>query len=265
MHTVALALLLTIPGQWDTRPSAPVNTTAGWNVRPVAMSAPIVQKPKRPVINADILLSNMTKEQKPQATGDAAHTPLTEVARVISMLPKPKKGFVDFGCGYDARWCIAAAEQWPDVPVFGVEIDPGRAKAARERAYNLGLRNVTILEGDAGEVEFLVNDQTIKPDVGVAYLYPELLERLQPRLADLTVFVSYLHQPGSMPVTRSGDSYFYWKTNHMKPQPVQVASAQVNNRSATTNGVVWQGQVYTQRVCQSPNCQMCNYIQYYSR
>ncbi len=45
------------------------------------------------------------------ATGEAAHTPMSEVVRVIGLLPKPEIGFVDFGCGYDARWCVAAAEK----------------------------------------------------------------------------------------------------------------------------------------------------------
>ena len=46
------------------------------------------------------------------ATGEAAHTPMAEVVRVLGLLPKPEIAFVDFGCGFDARWCVAAAEKW---------------------------------------------------------------------------------------------------------------------------------------------------------
>ncbi len=174
------------------------------------------------------------------ATDDAAHTPMSEVVRVIGLLPKPEVAFVDFGCGYDARWCIAAAERW-GCKCIGIEIDSDRANAARERVRNLGLDNlITILEGDAGEVP-------VTGDVAVVYLYSSLLARLKPRLESFKVVASYLHQPPGMPCEKNGDTWIYRKQVQMSSIP-------------QGSGAVWQGMMYNQPVCNSPNCAMCNAI-----
>ncbi len=165
---------------------------------------------------------------------EAAPTPQAEVDRVLALLPKPTVGFVDFGCGADARWCIAAARRW-GCRATGVEIDPYRAAMARVRVRNSGLGHlVTIVEGDA-----ITTD--VQADVGVAYLYADVLGRLRPRLEKLTAFASYLHQPPGLPVSQSGDSWFY-----TRPQPVAAAA--------------WGGQLYSRPVCNSPNCAMCSSI-----
>lgn len=175
----------------------------------------------------------------PLATGEAAHTPMSEVVRVIGLLPKPEIAFVDFGCGYDARWCIAAAERW-GCKCVGIEIDSRRASAARERVRNLGLDHlITIVEGDAGTV-------TISGDVAVVYLYPDMLARLKPRLEGFKAFASYLHQPPGINCTKNGDTWLYRRQ----------AQAAVYQQS----GAVWQGMIYNQRVCNDPRCRMCNSI-----
>ncbi len=177
------------------------------------------------------------------ATGAAAHTPMSEVVRVIGLLPKPEIAFADLGCGYDARWCIAAAERW-GCKCIGIEIDPGRAAAARERVRNLGLDHlITIVQGDAGDVP-------ISADVGVAYLFPELLERLRPRLESFKVFASYIHQPPGLNATKNGDTWFY-RRQEVRQQVIQ------ESRQA---GAVWQGAIYNQPLCNSPHCAMCNSI-----
>jgi hypothetical protein len=182
---------------------------------------------------------SIAQSSVPLATGEAAHTPMSEVVRVIGLLPKPEIAFVDFGCGYDARWCVAAAERW-GCKCVGIEIDPQRASAARERVRNLGLDNlITILEGDAGTVP-------VSGDVAVAYLYPSVLARLKPRLESFKAFASYLHQPPGLNCTKNGDTWFYRRQ-------VQTAMAQ-------QQGAVWQGMVYNQPVCNSPHCAMCNAI-----
>lgn len=166
----------------------------------------------------------------------AAPTPGREVERVIGLLPRPEVGFVDFGCG-DGRWCIAAAERW-GCRVTGVEIDPVRAEATRERVRILGLDDlITIVTGDATKVE-------VQADVGVAYLYADVLQQLLPRLEKLRAFASYMHQPPGLPVSKNGDSWFY-----VRPM------AQVRPHSA-----VWEGQYYSQPVCNNPGCSMCNSI-----
>lgn len=164
----------------------------------------------------------------------ATPTPYSEVVRVVGLLPKPEVGFVDFGCGSDARWCIAAAEKW-GCKATGVEINAERAAAAKKAVALAGLGQlVTIVEGDAELVD-------VKADVGVAYLYADTLEKLKPRLEKLKAFSSYLHQPPGLPVVKNGDSWLYTK-------PVKSSVA------------VWNGQAYSHPVCNDPNCGMCNSI-----
>lgn len=171
---------------------------------------------------------------KPKKLASDAPTPGREVERVIGLLPKPEIGFVDFGCG-DGRWCIAAAERW-GCRVTGIELDPARAAAARERVRAAGLDHlVTIIEGDV-----LTTD--VQADVGVAYLYADVLDRLRPRLEKLRAFASYMHRPPGLPVVQNGDSWFY-------------TQAVPQSRAA-----VWQGEVYSQPVCNNPGCKMCNSI-----
>ena len=168
------------------------------------------------------------------AAGDAAPTPYSEVVRVLQLLPKPEVGFVDLGCGADARWCIAAAERWK-CQVTGIEIDHERVVSARRRVADLGLSDrITIIEGDALTAEF-------EADVGVVYLYADVLEQLRPRLEKLRAFASYLHRPPGLPVTKHGDSWIYLR-------PVQQQSA------------VWDGQAYQHPVCNNPGCAMCQSI-----
>lgn len=176
------------------------------------------------------------------ATGEAAHTPMSEVVRVIGLLPKPEVAFVDFGCGYDARWCIAAAERW-GCKCIGIEIDHQRASAARERVRNLGFDNmITIIEGDAAQVP-------VSGDVAVAYLYPSVLTRITPRLKSFKAFASYLHQPTGMSCVKNGDTWIYRR---------QVQAAQAY--SAPQFSASWGDALYSQPVCTSRNCAMCNSI-----
>lgn len=177
--------------------------------------------------------------RKAMATGAAAHTPLAEVTRVVAMLPKPRVAFVDYGCGYDARWCVAAAEQWKDVRVIGVEIDPDRAAAARERVRHLGLGDrITIIEGDATTAD-------VQGDVAVVYLYPEVLVKMKPKLKKYKAVASYMHAIDGLTTQRSGETWLYTPSAPLHASP----------------GVAyWGGVPYTSPVCTSPNCMMCNSI-----
>lgn len=172
------------------------------------------------------------------ATGpvEAAPTPLAEVVRVIALLPTPETGFVDFGCG-DGRWLFAAHERWPGVRITGVEIDPERASATRERVRLAGLQDrITVITGDATTTD-------VQADVATAYLYADVLESLRPRLEKLRVFASYQHRPPGLPVTQNGDSWIY-------SRPVVAARPMA----------VWQGQLYSGPVCDRPGCVMCRSI-----
>lgn len=175
------------------------------------------------------------------ATDGAAHTPLAEVNRVLNLLPKPEIAFVDFGCGYDARWCVAAAEKW-QCRVVGIEIDPERAAAAKEHVRHNGLENlITIIEGDALTTE-------VRGDVAVVYLYPDVLTRLKTRLEKFNAVASYLHSVPGLPMQQNGDTFIYRRTAAMS-SPVQ--------QQHTRRAAVWGGMVYSGPVCNSPRCQMC--------
>lgn len=182
----------------------------------------------------------VTKNPAVSVAGDeSAPTPGQEVERVIGLLPKPEIGFVDYGCG-DARWCIAAAERW-GCRVTGVEINPARAAAARERVRLLGLSHlITIITGDATTTD-------VEADVGVVYLYADVLEKLVPKLENLTAFASYMHRPPGLPVVQNGDSWIYTRAANQSVNQPQPAA-------------VWGGQYYSQPVCNSPGCAMCNAI-----
>jgi hypothetical protein len=178
------------------------------------------------------------------AVADAAPTPTAEVVRVLALLPKPAVGFVDFGCGYDARWCIAAAEKY-GCKVTGVEIDPARAKAARERVKNLGLDHlITIIEGDATTAE-------VQGDVAVVYLYSDLLGRLKPRLEKFAAVASYMHAVPGLPMQQDGNTFVY------RRQQAAALTVQPMRQQA-----VWNGARYVAPVCNSPGCQMCQSIRY---
>lgn len=183
------------------------------------------------------------KDEVVRFTGDAAPTPVAEIERALDKLPKPLVGFVEPGCGPDARWAIAAAERW-GVHAVGIEIDPARAAAARERVSNLGLDDkVTIITGDALEV-----DWKDLADVGGSYLYGETLTALAPRLKELRGFASYMHQPGTLAATKYGNTYVWTKP---VAQPVVQQQQQV--------GVWYNGAWYTS-ANGNCNCAMCQYI-----
>ena len=97
--------------------------------------------------------------------------------------------FVDFGCGHDGRVAITA-NLGTGCKAIGIEIDPTRARQAKLRVNQLALEDVRIIEGDATEIETEAN-------VGFAYLYPEVLEKLIPKILKLDRFASYNHKvPG---------------------------------------------------------------------
>ena len=165
--------------------------------------------------------------------------------------PTRSETFIDFGCGADARFCIEAARRY-GCRAVGIEIDRGRFRSALQAVVDAGLADrVTILHGDSTKLN-------VRADVGVAYLYPETLAALRPKIRQLNRFASYSHQVPGLPMNMSG-SIWTW----------QRPSATIATRSPVWHRVVsrprrvayWRGQAYTGRVCGNPNCRMCNYIQ----
>lgn len=171
-----------------------------------------------------------------ESSAEAVPTPMVELVRVLKQLPKPTVAGVDFGCGSDARACVVMAELWPDADIFGIEIDPYRAAAAKQRIRDLGLQDrVTIICGDATAVD-------VKADVFFVYLFDSVLKKLRPKLAAMKAGASYMHQPPGLPTTRDGDSWIYTRP---APPVTQIPTA------------VWQGRTFTDPVCDNPNCGMC--------
>lgn len=167
-----------------------------------------------------------------------APTPHAEVQRVLRLLnPQPNETFVDYGCG-DGRWLIEAARTYRCRAV-GIEIDPDQAARARQAVEAAGLSDrVQIIPGD-------VLTANVEAQVGVAYLYPDVLTKLKPKLLKLNRFASYQHQVEGVSMTRSGDAWIW-----QRPVPVQQQQPYA----------VYNGQAYYGRVCTSPNCPMCNAI-----
>lgn len=161
----------------------------------------------------------------------AVPTPAKEVDRILGLLPRPEVAFVDFGCGSDARWCIAAAKKWR-CKAIGVEIDHDRAEAAKRAVRDAGMTDtVSIIEGDA-------TTTNVAADVGVAYLFPDVLTALKPKIQGLRAFASFIHEPQGLQAVKNGDAWIV--------KPVRAA--------------VWNGQTYSGPVCNNPNCGMCNSI-----
>jgi len=172
---------------------------------------------------------------------EAQPTSFAEVHRVLFELnPKPNETFVDFGCGHDARFCIAASSIY-GCDSIGIEIDPERAASARRRVRELGLTDkVEIIEGDATAVD-------VDADVGVAYLWPNVLEKLKPKLENLDRFASIQHRVPGLEMAASGDSFF-WE------RPKEIAAVQ------TVSIPFPEYSGYQRPVCNKANCSMCNKI-----
>lgn len=178
---------------------------------------------------------------------EAQSTPHEEVHRILKWFNlKPEETLVEYGCGYDARFCISASAVY-GCRSIGIEIDHERAEAAKRLVRLLGLQDkVTIIEGDATKLD-------IEADYGVAYLWPETLVQLRQKIIELRAFASYSHDVPGMSLTKNGDSYL-WGRNFSSN------SIQFEDKIIDPVGY-WNGVAYHGRVCNNPRCEMCNSIQ----
>ena len=144
-------------------------------------------------------------------------TPKVDLLRVTELAPTPREAVTamvalanlqpneilyDLGCG-DGRILVEATYLYGCKSV-GVELNPESLKLAAENVDNYGLANkIRLYQGD-------VLDYTYKKaNVVTLYLYPELIEKILPRLPKGTRVISYLHSfTGSKRVDFKGYTFY---------------------------------------------------------
>jgi hypothetical protein len=173
--------------------------------------------------------ANLPPDQQP--------APMDGVGAGLRALNPRGKVIVDYGCGHDARWLVAAVRDFGAARGIGVEIELAAAESARRHVAQAGLSDrIQIITGDATKVN-------VKADVGVAYLFEDTLRQIAPKIRQLDRFVSYSHKVPGLPMREQGDVFIY-----ERPQPV------VMQRPAMAS---WGGRLYSGPVCSNPRCQMC--------
>lgn len=195
-----------------------------------------------------------------------APTPLKDVYKGLEYAQlKPGDRFVDYGCG-DARWLIAAAEDYGCTSI-GVEIDPTQVEIARRAVKDAALEDkITIIEGDA-----ITED--VEADVGVSFLYSDVLEQLVPKIKKLKRFISYRHPVPGLQMEKYGD-FYVWKapsTTYTVPATnsgYAYYSYSYYPQYAQTNQIYQQYKTPQQLRYYVPprpgcNCEMCRMIRAY--
>ena len=128
-------------------------------------------------------------------------TPDDVLRQVIDLLNlSPSDKLADFGCG-DGRILIAAVDRY-GCTAIGVEIDPVKADEARSNVQAAGLSDqITIITDDAAR--FWPSEHGVT--AAVAYLYPDLLEKLRPNFQQVRMLVTPFHQVPGLDMERCGD------------------------------------------------------------
>lgn len=144
-------------------------------------------------------------------------TPNVDLLRVTELAPSPREAVTamvalaniqpdevlyDLGCG-DGRILIEAAYIY-GCRCVGVELNPDTLKEAVENIDDYGLANkIYLYQGD------VLNYTYKEADVVTLYLYPELIEKILPRLPRGTRIISYLHSfTGSKKVDFKGYTFY---------------------------------------------------------
>lgn len=126
---------------------------------------------------------------------DAAEepTPLELIPLIFELVPLSKDDiFVDIGCG-DGRILKEASKS--GCFSIGIEINPELATRASQ------IPNVKIINKDALEYDYSI------ATVVYMYLYPDLMEKIIPKLVPGTIVVSYSHRTQNMAWNRFGNFY----------------------------------------------------------
>lgn len=197
------------------------------------------------VVNAESIQAEIDRQQSAGLEPGQQPTDASEVTRILKLLsPRPHETLVDYGCG-DGRFLIAAARHY-GCRAVGVEIDPQRAQAAREAVAAAGLSDrIRIIEGDATQVD-------VDADVGVVYLWPDVLQQLKPKLQKLDRFVSYMHPVQGLAMSER-DGAWIWRNG-------QALTTSTSRAAQQPRSAVWRGRQYAAPVCNDPRCAMCRSI-----
>lgn len=196
-------------------------------------------------------------EAKVQPAATVHHpTPHSEVARLLELAKlTPDSKVIDPGCG-DARFLIAAVEQYGVKKARGIELDPQQVALARERVKDAGLEDrIEIIEGDARTTDW--GDA----DVAFAYLFSDLLQELTPQLSKMKTIVSYQHQVPGLVMTKDRTAYV-WRANQVaatKPAAPETLTVK------TIVGVpyaIYMGTKYYGEPNPGCTCSMCQDIRY---
>lgn len=193
--------------------------TVNWNG--VNYSAPVCNNPNCRMCNAiraglaryrpmvyepEPVYPDQTSINLDDAGFEAAQEPTPDkiIADMLNLLDlDPSDKYADIGCG-DGRLLIRAYEKYGCKGV-GVEIDPDKAEEARQNVKRRGLSDhISIIEGDARD-----NDKfdpvSLKVTAASAYLYPELLQELLPKLSKIKTVASPFHEIPGLGMTQTGD------------------------------------------------------------
>jgi len=155
---------------------------------------------------------------------------------------------IDFGAGYDARILIRACQKYGTKKAIGIEIDPIIAESARQYVRTAGLKDrITIITGDSREVD-------VEADVGVAYLFEDVLEDLVPKFKKLKRVVSFSHDIPNLNTERISNShgeFYLYPTKNPTAKPARPQQRPV---------AIYGGQIYYYPLCNSRTCRMCQKI-----
>ena len=132
-------------------------------------------------------------------------TPTHLITQMINLMDlRSDDVLCDLGCG-DGRILIAAAKK-TGCRGIGVEIDPEKANEARVAVAGAGLSDqIQIVTGYALTYDLTGNGVTAL----VTYLFPELLQKVSGKYADVRVGASPFHEVPGVEMTRHGDIWLY--------------------------------------------------------
>lgn len=162
---------------------------------------------RRPILNAVKAVRNVIDKATPNVNllrvTELAPTPREAVTAMVALANvQPNEVLYDLGCG-DGRILVEATYLYGCRSV-GVELNPDTLKLAAENVDDYGLANkIRLYQGD------VLNYTYDKANVVTVYLYPELIEKILPRLPKGTRVISYLHSfTGSKKVDFKGYTFY---------------------------------------------------------
>ena len=139
-----------------------------------------------------------------QTTPDQEGTPYESIGPMLDAMSLGRDDILaDLGCG-DARILIEAAHR--GVRGIGVEIDPDVSDRARRNVNASGVGHlITIETGDARDFD------ATRATAITAYLYPELLDELAPKMRSVRVAASPFHEVDGF--TQVGDVWIHRRSD----------------------------------------------------